>query len=487
MMTRASLASVMLASVLMCAAGAAPEKTEAAFKPGDIVFVQVYRHPDLSVTTQIDETGHVELNYIGRVSVGGLTEADATARVSKAYGAILKNPRVTVSRSVSGGMASSFSPRTEDMDTRVIALQNSNAEVLNAALAGMSTAGGSVSFDPSTNSIILTDTAATLQKMMGVIQELDQMQSQVAQVHIEAKIAEVQSGAVKEVGVRWFTQGDHVGTGYIPGTRQDARVNSVRMLNDPLVNEQVDYGDQYGGGREYINDQNWDRRLQVPLTVPTPGQFFLGYMNAGIDFGTLLDALVADNKAEMLASPYIRTVNHQKAEIRMTEEYPFSEAGSVGFGTVSNTRFLDIGIILEVTPHIRQANDGATYVQLELRPEVSSANGMANGVPVRSVRSSNTVANVLDGQTLVIGGIRQNDSRDVVQKVPGVGNLPIVGPLFRHKERSKAASELMIFVTPRVYAHPADMTWDRTLNLSEVVKATDIMQPVGGDLESRKE
>ena len=98
----------------------------------------------------------------------------------------------------------------------------------------MSTAGGSVSFDPATNALIVTDSPAVVQKMMSVIEELDRMQSQITQVHIEAKIAEVESTAAKEIGVRWFIQGDHAGGGYAPNPRQDTRVNSVRTFNDPL-------------------------------------------------------------------------------------------------------------------------------------------------------------------------------------------------------------------------------------------------------------
>ncbi len=488
---KAAAVWAVLALFVLFAHESTAAQNEATLEAGDLIFVQVHRHPELSTTTQIDEGGKIQLPYIGNVSIGGLQEKEAGARVSTAFESILKNPRVTLTRSGSRPMGDRMPlmQRTSEMTTQVVHLQNSNAEVLYTALSGMASAGGSVSYDPDTNTLILTDSPNTLQNMIAVVQELDQTQSQVVQVHIETRIAEVQSTAVKEVGVRWFAAGDQASGGYYPNPRQNQIVNGVRGINDPLYNERVQSTDRnnVAGGREYLDESNWDRRMQVPLHVPAPGQMFFGYMNTGIDLGVFLDALVSDNKAEMLATPYIRTVNHKTAQIKMTDEYPFVELGSAGLNSISSTRFLDIGIVLEVTPHVRRTNSGETYVQMELEPEVSSLSGIANGVPIRSVRSSHNIANVLDGQTLVIGGIVQNDGNDVVQKVPGLGNMPLLGRLFKHKERSNVSTELMIFVTPTVYEQPGAVTWNRTLELSDAVAPMDIRQPLAGQVEARKE
>ncbi len=478
-----------LAVLVMTAGAAWAEEPSAAIAVKDTLYVQIQRHPELSASAQVDDSGHADLTYVGRVSVVGLNEISAAERIADAYRSILKNPKVTVSRRPMAAAVpmTTAQPRTEQMDTKIVPLNNSSAESLNDALSGMSTSGGSVSYDKNTNCLILTDTPNTLQKMMTVVQELDQMKSQLMQVHIESKVAEVESTAAKEVGIRWFAQGDHLGTGYSPSQRQDTRLNAIRGNTDANSNEQVQSGGRFGTSRDYIKNGNWDRRLQVPLVVPGAGQYFLGYMGKGIDLGTLLDALVSDNKAEMLAKPYIRTVNHQKAEIEMTEEFPFTEIGAQGFTSVSSTRFLKIGIILEVTPHVRKLEDGQTYVQLELQPEVSTATGTSNGVPVRSVRKVKGTADVMDGQTLVIGGIVNNDSRDVIQKVPGLGDVPLLGGLFRHKERSKQGRELMIFVTPHVFDTPADVTSPAPISLSETAAGTDLSQSTSASIEKRKE
>ncbi len=439
---------------------------------GDLVFVKVTRHPELSTSVQVDGNGNISLPYVGNVAVGGLSEAEATSRVAGALATILKNPHVTVSRSASVSMPVSVeSARTPQMTTQVVHLDNSSAEVLQKALSGMASPGGSVSAEVDTNTLILTDTAEVLQNMTAAIRELDQMETQLTQVHIEARIVEVSSEAVKEIGIRWSAVGDKLTGGYIPGARQDARLNGVRTFNDPTFNEQIantDFRNGAGVGRRFLNDGNLDRRLQVPVQVGAPGEMYLGFMNKGIDLVALLDALMADNKAEMLASPYIRTVNHKTAKIKMTQEYPFTELGSAGLNAVASVKFLDIGIQLDVTPHVRKDPSGEAYIQLELKPEVSSATGVANGVPIRSLRSSNSVANVRDGQTLVIGGIVQRDSRNVNQRVPVLGDIPGLGALFRHKEKSKGNTELMIFVTPNVCARPENGPAMRELNLTQV-------------------
>jgi type II secretory pathway component GspD/PulD (secretin) len=468
---RGLVAAALLAAALYCCPASHAQEQSDRLEAGDLVYINVFRHPELSATTSIDANGMVNLPHVGNINIAGKSEADATEAVRSAMSVVLKNPRVTVSRSA--GVAITEAPmgdRKVNMRTEVVQVKNARAENLYNALSGMATEGGSLSFDEATNTIIITDEPATLQNMVSVVTQLDNIDNQMAQVHIEARVAEIESTAIKEAGLRWFAQGDKFGGGYTPNARQDARVNSLRTFNDPTYNERigVDDGNGFNSGssRNYLDQPTFDRRMQIPIQVAAPGQMFLGYLNSGIDLGVMLDALVADNKAELLATPYIRAVNHETAEIKMTEEFPYTELSTAGLNTVSNTRFLDIGIVLEVTPHIRQDPEGMPYVQLELEPEVSSATGVANGVPIRSVRRSSSTANVRDGQTLVIGGIVQSDQRDVIQKVPGLGDVPVLGNLFKHKEKSAAQRELMIFVTPKIYERPESATWNRSVALT---------------------
>ncbi|HEO70785.1 MAG TPA: hypothetical protein ENN80_05930, partial [Candidatus Hydrogenedentes bacterium] len=292
---------------------------QTAITAGDLLYIDVYRRPELSATTQVDPMGNVSLPYIGQVAVAGLTEETASARVSAALTKILKNPRATVSRTAA---PVSVGARTPEMHTKVIALENTKAEALYDALVGMSSAGGSIGFDPHTNTLIITDTPEAVANMLDVVDQLDHMQTQVTQVRIEAKIAEVKKGAMKELGIRWFAQGTEVGGGFYPPIAQQPGIAGITGENSALANETVrgNSGGVYGSGasREFVNNNAFDRRFNIPVHVPTSGQLFFGLLNEHVDLGAMLDALVADDKAETLASPMILAVNHQTAVIKMT-------------------------------------------------------------------------------------------------------------------------------------------------------------------------
>lgn len=435
----------------------------AAVSSGDTLFVDVYRRPELSTSAQVDANGNIPVPYVGNVHVAGVSEKEAAERVQSALLSILKNPRVTISRSGAARPAMR-APRTAEMKTHVINLNNGSADVLSKTLSGMNSDGGSISADPNTNSLVITDTPATIQNMMAVVAQLDQMQSQITQVRIESKVAEVEQGAIKQLGVRWFTKSDKATGGFNPPVQQ---ILGTGQAQDALGNERIGGNTGLGNstGRRFIDDPNFDRRLQVPLQAPTAGQMFFGLLTGGVDIGAMIDALVQDNKAEVLASPMILAVNHKQAEIKMADEFPYTEASQSYGGMAFNVKFMDLGIKLQVTPHVYKDSTGP-YVQLELTPEVSFAAGVSNGVPIRSVRSSDSIANVRDGQTLVIGGIVLNDEHNAVQGVPGISKVPIVGNLFKRKEKSRSRNELMIFVTPTIHEAPESVTWDRMINLT---------------------
>jgi type II secretory pathway component GspD/PulD (secretin) len=485
--------TVLIAMVGCACLPAHGQNDTSSISPGDLLYVDVYRRPELSTTQQVDADGNINVPYVGKVNVAGKSDREASAVVATALQRILKNPRVTIARG-SIGMAGGF--RTEEMITELVPLENSSAENLSNALQGMSSEGGAVSFDPDTNTLILTDSPNTIQNMMSVIGQLDKMQDQRTQVRIEGKIAEVKVGAMKELGVRWWVQETQMGGGYYPMPGQDVGINALKGgTAAPINNESVGgvrtntTGIGSTTSRRFVNEPSFDRRLNVPVQIPKAGQMFFGLLNENIDLGVLLDALVADDKAELLAAPNILTVNHQEAEIVSQEEFPYTEFGTEITGrTTTSVKFLDLGIKMSVVPHVH-SDSGGTYVKLELEPEVSFPTGSSDGVPIRSVRSFKGTASVRDGQTLVIGGIYRNDMRNVEQRVPGLGSIPGIGRLFRHTEKSQSQTELMVFVTPTVHESPETVTWDRML---DITKASEIVGPavmpsIGVQPETREE
>lgn len=449
-------------AVLLCVLGAEAQRPQ-PLSPGDVLFVDVKRRPELSTSGRIDAAGNIDVPFIGPVNVGGLSEGAAAQRVAEALGKILREPEVSISRN-----PSSLPVGTRDarMITETIALSNANAENLSTALEGMTTPGGSIGFDPDTNTLIVTDTADAVRSISAAVSNLDGLKTQLAQVSIETKIAEVEEGALKEIGVRWFVQGNEVNGGFFPPDRLDPELSPIRSNQGD--NETIQRGStNFGSTRRFVGGEDrFDRRLNIPVHIPTNGQVFFGLLNDHIDLGAMLDALVTNRDAELLANPMILTTNHKTAQIKMTDEFPFSETVS-GFGVAqSNTKFLDIGIILDVTPHIHR-DDIGQYVKLHLRPEVSFLAGIgANGVPIRSVRSSESMVSVRDGQTLVIGGVFRDEDRKIDQGVPFLSKIPVVKYLFKRKENNQKRSELVMFVTPNIHESPEQITLDRMLNIS---------------------
>ena len=460
---------------LACFALPAMAVSDGLINIGDFLYVDVYRHDDLSTRTQVDSDGNITINYVGQVHVAGLTENQASAKVSKYLKRILKNPRVTISKT---GIATfTASPRKEDMKTDMIALSRGSAKAISTTLQGMSSEGGSVSYDQNTNTLLVTDTPSTIENIRSVITRLDEIDSQLAQVRIETKFVEVQAGALKEFGIRWWAHGKESSGGFYPPATQSPGLTQLSGTNDPYKNERVgsDVRSGSGIGRRYINSTDFNgRRLQVPVQIPATGQMFYGFMNKSVDIGAFLDALASDNKAELLASPVTLAINHRPAEVKLVDAYPYSANTSfTGGATHYSTEFIDIGITMEVTPHIREEKP-LPYVELDLNTEVSHFTGSSNGVPIRSVRSYKNTNIVEDGQTLTIGGVFRNDDKKFNQEMPVLGKVPVLRHFFRHKEKTKIRTELLIFVTPNIHRTPDSVTFENMVDnsVSKLVKST---------------
>jgi general secretion pathway protein D len=171
-----------------------------------------------------------------------------------------------------------------------------------------------------------------------------------------------------------------------------------------------------------------------------------------------LQALAQTNKLDVLSRPYILTSDNQDADITVGDEVPFITESRLdeNSNTINTIQYQDIGIILDVTPHIKP--DG--LVVMDVDPQISSLTGesvpIQAGVnaPVFELRSSQSRVEIQDGQTIVIGGLMQDQRTNHVNKVPILGDLPLLGNLFRYTSDDKTKTELLIFLTPHVVMLP---------------------------------
>jgi type II secretory pathway component GspD/PulD (secretin) len=187
-------------------------------------------------------------------------------------------------------------------------------------------------------------------------------------------------------------------------------------------------------------------------------------LDAGFKFGVtgshlngFLDALATSGQLNVLSAPKVATLNNQKAIIRIGRQDVFFRAIVTPATTTSaaivtyNPDTITEGIILSVTPQV--SRDG--HVMLSIHPTITERVGTAtapdrNTAPIVDVRETNTMVSVADGQTVVIGGLMQERTQEVVSSVPFLGDIPFIGALFRNVEQKKRKTELVILITPRI-------------------------------------
>jgi general secretion pathway protein D len=196
-------------------------------------------------------------------------------------------------------------------------------------------------------------------------------------------------------------------------------------------------------------------------TAPTTGAGL--YQILGQDYQVTLRAIAQAGKAKILSRPSILARNNQPATMFVGQSVPV--VTSVSFSALNGTpvsayTYRDVGVILKVTPFITA--DG--LVEMMISPQISSIDPtlsipVATGVsaPVFDERSADTVAVTADGQTVIIGGLMESDKSQAETKIPFLGDIPLLGNLFKRKQKSDTKTELLIFLTPHIVQNPTEL------------------------------
>ena len=299
---------------------------------------------------------------------------------------------------------------------------------------------GGISVDPGTNQLLVQETAESLREIRRWVQNLDIPPRQVL---IESRIVIVNDDFSKDLGVRLGTTAarENSSNGMISMTGTSSGSDTiVESALDNLANTGSAFPVTIGSALE---------RYAVNLPVVGPA----GVLNFAIlDNDYLVDlelsAVQAEGNGEIVSTPRIITANNMQARIEEGVEIPYQEASSSGATT---TQFQEAVLSLTVTPQITP--DNRVIMDLLVTKDsvgelVSSATG--GFVPSIDTRSVQNRVLVNDGQTVVLGGIYETETRDTVSKVPVLGDIPGLGFLFRKRTQVNNKSELLIFVTPRI-------------------------------------
>ncbi|WP_405633184.1 MULTISPECIES: type IV pilus secretin PilQ [Pseudoalteromonas] len=281
---------------------------------------------------------------------------------------------------------------------------------------------GSVSVDKRTNTLLIKDTVGSIESIRRMVETLD---IPVRQVLIESRMVTVRDNVKEDLGIRWGFS-DQQGSDGISGTLEGA--NTISNGTIPGVSD----------------------RLNINLPIANPAGS-IGMHVAKLANGTLIDleltALEEENRGEIIASPRITTANQQKARIEQGTEIPYVESASSGATTVT---FKKAVLSLEVTPHITP--DNKVILDLVITQDtrgdtVQTGTGQAVAIDTQQIKTQVLVEN---GQTIVLGGIFQQQIINSTKKVPLLGDIPYLGVLFRSTSEFNEKKELLIFVTPKI-------------------------------------
>ena len=333
----------------------------------------------------------------------------------------------------------------EPLHTRFIQINYAKAaDLANLILGGgqnpLISTRGSVAIDERTNTLLVQDVADRMADIQGLVLRLDKP---VRQVLIESRIVIVNDDYRRDLGVRLGATavGAAADDGLIAVTGTGAGIESLAgAAFDGMANPAV----PLAGVLPPI-----DQRFNVNLPVANPaGRLALAILRPDYLLDLELSAIQAEGNGRIVSMPRIITANQKQARIEQGTEIPYQESSSSGATT---TQFKEAVLSLVVTPQITP--DDRIIMDLVVTKDsvgelVSSATG--GFVPSVDTRSLMTQVLVGDGETVVLGGIIETESRETTSKVPVLGDVPALGRLFRSRITIEKQVELMVFVTPKI-------------------------------------
>jgi type IV pilus assembly protein PilQ len=314
------------------------------------------------------------------------------------------------------------------------------AALLSSGDTSLLSGRGTVSVDDRTNTLLVQDTSSNLENVRRLVRTLD---IPIRQVQIESRIVIASDDFGRDIGVRLgYTGVDSQGSNGLITTTGTATGNSAVV--DSAVDNIGSSGQPFPVALPDLDD-----RLNVNLPLANPaGSFGLAILGSDYLVELELQAAQAEGRGEVVSSPRIITGSQQEAIITSGVQIPYQEASASGATT---TTFIDAVLSLQVTPQITP--DDRIIMDLEVHKDnvgevVPSATG--GFVPSIDTRTITTQVLVNNGETVVLGGVYEIETLESETKVPWLGDIPVIGAMFRSRTRSSDKSELLIFVTPKI-------------------------------------
>lgn len=299
---------------------------------------------------------------------------------------------------------------------------------------------GKVSVDERTNTLLVQETVSQVKSIRELVKVLD---VPVEQVLIESRIVTASDGFSKELGAKFgvspmWSNGSSTGiaTGNLGSGTEDYFTSIAEAAADAATNG--------GVTDKLVTIPGLTDRLSVNLPVTgAAGSFGFSLLTKDFMVDLELSALQAENKGEIISTPRVITSNQTKALIEQGVEIPYLQASSSG---ATNVAFKKAVLSLEVTPQITPDE----HISMDLKVNQDTVGSIYSGVPSINTREVQTKVLVENGQTVVLGGVHEESNVTGTTKVPVLGDVPVLGNLFRTDTKSNDKRELLIFVTPKI-------------------------------------
>ncbi|MER3424372.1 MAG: hypothetical protein C4293_15275 [Nitrospiraceae bacterium] len=364
----------------------------------------------------------LKMNNLGMIREGNIVWIDTLANIARQQDEEAKAKESKI--------------KAEDLVTRVIYVQNINAQELMTSLRQYVSPRGMLQFNQASNALVIRETESQIAAFTEIVRGLD---LEVPQVQIEARIVQADTSYSRSLGVQW-------GIANTAASNNGAGTSFVGNPTGPFSEQQ---SDSKGTITRTFN-VNLPAAVTGLTNVPAAG-FTFGKIGSrdGFTLDIRLSAGELLGLTKVIAAPKIMTLDKREAKISQGESIPFQTTSLQG----TQTTFVDANLELQVTPQItsRDPKEVGKNVLLKIRATRNAVGARSNPAgPSIDKREASTQVLVRDGETMVIGGIFVDSQTNTVAGVPYLSRIPVLGWLFKNKTETIAKQELLIFLTPTI-------------------------------------
>lgn len=320
---------------------------------------------------------------------------------------------------------SELAQKEELLVSKIYRITYANVKDVEKTLEKFISKRGSLSCSQSTSNIIVTDTESKIKAIDTFIAHIDRITPQVL---VEARIYDITAKDKLDLGIEWAAGRDTTPSSTIGGTSTGETTPFIESA--------------FGGAV--------DKTANASV-----GYLRYGIIDSHVNLDIQLRAEREDINAKLLANPRILVLDNETAVFDIVTEHPYVERTIAGDLVTETVKFKPIGTKLEVTPHVTRDGMLRLHIMPEFGVKVSDVSLTSGAVPVVDTRKVDTIALVKDGQTVVLGGLRKKEVSQQKNKIPLLGDLPVIGVLFRFEGEDISNSELVVFITPHIVERPA--------------------------------